>query len=138
MEQFQFQGNLPLFITPCCKEKTTDLGLIPAILRYTDPRISEIYSLSLSKPASFGILSGKYGLIFAEEPIPWYDEVLTLETWRPLTATIKKQLKQFQASEVLYFAKNHHLHQSWEPYYLAIQISCQALNLPYVFIEIPG
>lgn len=67
-----------MYITYCSRKKNTTPGFIPAIQRYDSERISGLYNKSLNDNVPFAILSGKYGLVTPEQPIPWYDHLLTL------------------------------------------------------------
>ena len=49
---------------------------LPAIERYTSERINGVAAAAKSAEAKFGILSGEYGLIAADHPLPYYDHLL--------------------------------------------------------------
>ena len=66
-----------LICTICSRDKDPAKGLLPAIRRYRSERIGRIYEKAKRAGAVFAILSGKFGLLPAEEPIPYYDKLLT-------------------------------------------------------------
>ena len=65
-----------LIATICCREKDRTEGLLPAIRRYRSDRIRKVHSLARKAGLSFAILSGQFGLIDGEEPIPYYDKLM--------------------------------------------------------------
>jgi len=65
-----------LICTICCREKDQAEGLLPALQRYRSSRIKTVSKLSRKAGWPFAILSGKYGLISADEPIPYYDRLM--------------------------------------------------------------
>lgn len=110
--------------TTCCKEKRTDPGLLPAILRYADKRIHyvEQESKKLSQPLL--ILSGKYGLIEAGTLISWYDKALLNEDVEKLTPLVAAQLTRYNASSILFYALPS-VQEGWLPYYEVMEHACQ-------------
>lgn len=127
---------MTLYITTCCQEKALDAEPIPAIERYLAPRIKQVYEESRLAGAMFGILSGKYGLIQASEPILWYDEVLTAPMLPIFTEMVKQQLADLRVSTVHLFAKDFHKFPDWQPYYQGLYLPCLSLGLTFVFREI--
>jgi hypothetical protein len=65
-----------LICTICCREKDRAEGLLPAVRRYRSDRIRKVHSLARKAGLPFAILSGKFGLIDGEEPIPYYDKLM--------------------------------------------------------------
>lgn len=119
------------FVTTCSKEKEIHAALLPALKRYTNARITQVYQRSLQQNAGFIILSGKFGLLLPHQPIPWYDEALTALKLPDLLPIITKQLQHWQPAGITFFAKNHLVFPDWEPYYHAIYMPCTQLNIPF-------
>ena len=67
---------MELFATYCSAEKDGAEGELPAIERYTSERINGVAAAAKSAEAKFGILSGEYGLIASDHPLPYYDHLL--------------------------------------------------------------
>ena len=65
-----------LFATYCSAEKDGASGDLPAIKRYTSDRILGVAAAARGAEARFGILSGQFGLISADHPLPYYDHLL--------------------------------------------------------------
>ena len=63
-------------LTTCSAEKRRDAGPLPAVQRYTHPRIARAAAAAAAAGHPLFILSGVFGLLDAHTPIPWYDHAL--------------------------------------------------------------
>lgn len=70
--------------------------MIPAIERYTSPRIAKSREFAESISADFFILSGKFGLLSPSEPIPWYDQLMSEDDVDEMSQRISKQLEIYR------------------------------------------
>ncbi len=68
-----------LVVTYCSRRKNAASGDLPAIERYESPRIRASSDRAAAMGADFRILSGTFGLLRAEDPIPYYDHLLQPE-----------------------------------------------------------
>ena len=68
--------------------KDPDKGLIPAYKRYVSLRIIPVQELAEKEDAHFCILSGKFGLVDWNQPLPWYDHLLIREEVNNLVSTV--------------------------------------------------
>jgi len=60
-------------ITICCREKDNRPEPLAAVERYRSERIQSLHRLSRQAGLPFLILSGRFGLIEPDAPIPYYD-----------------------------------------------------------------
>jgi len=122
--------------TICCKDKRGDPGLLPAIERYRSERIAFVHQESqrLGKPML--ILSGKYGLLRPEDPIPWYDQKLEMDAIPELVPVIGKQLKE-QGVTRLKFYCHPKTDKNWYPYHIALEQACQKreIKIDFQFVD---
>lgn len=65
-----------ILCTICCRKKDPAAGLLPALRRYRSNRIARAASLARAARMSLVILSGKFGPLWADAPIPDYDRLL--------------------------------------------------------------
>ena len=63
-------------LTTCSAEKRRDAHPIPAVHRYTHPRVEAAARAATTAGIPLFILSGRFGLLDAHTPIPWYDHAL--------------------------------------------------------------
>jgi hypothetical protein len=115
------------FIT-CCAEKREDEKLLPAKERYQSERVKYVVSESerLNVPLLF--LSGKYGVLDANDVIPWYDKALTEEDIKDLIPIVVAQLSDRDVTEITLFAMPRDT-TGWGPYYAVIERACEELNI---------
>ena len=114
--------------TICCKEKRTDKDFLPAIERYLSDRIAFVHqeSLRLGKPLL--ILSGKFGLLAPEDPIPWYDRKLTLAAVPEMIVLVSEQLKQRAVTRLTFYG-HPRTDPDWLPYHQVLEQACHARNV---------
>jgi tetratricopeptide (TPR) repeat protein len=113
-----------ILCTYCSYEKDRNPELISSIRRYKSTRISYVYELSIKMRTGFRILSGEYGLISADEKIPWYDHPLMREEVDALSKKIADQLRAAKISAVIYYTKDTKLNPVIQPYLTAIEAGC--------------
>jgi hypothetical protein len=114
--------------TTCCKEKRTDDGLLPAVQRYTDDRISYVAQESKRLSQPLLILSGKYGLIKAETPISWYDQALLDEDVEDMVPHVATQLTHHRAATILFYAEPS-IKDGWWPYHELLEQACRQADV---------
>ena len=83
-----------LLILSCSQRKRPDPGLLPAIERYDGPafRVLRKFQKTKSQLPHTLILSARYGLIPADQPIPDYDERMTMHRAIVLQPTVRSSL----------------------------------------------
>ncbi len=90
-----------LICTICSRDKDRQEGCLPAIKRYNSPRIDKVFSLAQEGGHAFAILSGKYGLLSPEDPIPYYDKLLKEEDVGEVGTRAAAYLKEGNFREVV-------------------------------------
>ncbi len=88
-----------LLILSCSQRKRPDAGLLPAIERYDGPQFQVLRKFVREYPVEARslntyILSAKFGLIPASEPIPDYDHKMTPERASKLNSQVLPDFKQ--------------------------------------------
>lgn len=116
-------------LTICSKEKRTDEKLLPAIERYLDPRIIQVFNISQDLDTGFLIFSGKYGILEPDELIPYYDQILLEDQVDSMVKKVLPQLEKLQVSELVVYGKNKETNLSWRPYYDVLRIACENLKI---------
>jgi hypothetical protein len=123
--------------TICCKDKRTDSGLLPAMDRYLSERIAFVYQESLRLRKPMLILSGKYGLLRPEDPIPWYDQKLVMEAVPKIIPIITAQLKEKGVIQITFYC-HPKTDKNWYPYHAVLEQACQKqdVEISYQFLEL--
>jgi hypothetical protein len=93
-----------LFATYCSADKDGAAGDLPAIERYISDRINGVYANAQTAQARFGILSGMYGLISADHPLPYYDHLLQTEQIDDMVRSVQSTLTEWGVTEVRWFS----------------------------------
>lgn len=118
---------MKLHVTYCSKNKDRTRKNLPAIERYQSERIDRVKTLSEEKDENFAILSGKYGLIEAQEEIPFYDELLRERNIPQLITGVKNFLKSNNVDKVIYHTKK--VENERKPYFKLVKNACEGLNI---------
>ena len=121
-------------LTTCCAQKRKDEGLLPARLRYQSPRVQSVLAESDRTNTPLLIFSGEFGILGADDPIPWYDKALTETDVEVMVPRVISQLQQRAVTAVSLFARPKET-PGWVPYYTVIEQACGALKIP-ISVEI--
>ena len=120
----------------CSRKKLETTAPVNAIDLYLSPNIRDVYEMSQRQGLDFRILSGKFGLLRAEQKIKTYDYLLTQDAVEELKERIKQQITSQGIEGVTFFAENRERHPNWVPYYDSIIQSCNELGINLELIEI--
>lgn len=118
--------------TICCKDKRIDPGLLPAIQRYVSERIAFVHQESLRLRKPMLILSGKYGLLSPETPIPWYDQKLEKDAVPALVPVIAEQLEKEGVTQITFYG-HPKTDKDWYPYHAALEQACKLQNIEILY-----
>ena len=124
------------FCTYCSASKSKESGNVPAIHRYQSSRIEKVYAAASQLELEFYILSGKFGLIPPQQPIPYYDHLLKPEEVHALTGLLAQQLHEYQITRLVYFTKPLASNRSLLPYHDSLVTACRQAVLPFFVVEL--
>ncbi|MDP8236219.1 MAG: hypothetical protein P9M08_07530 [Candidatus Erginobacter occultus] len=112
--------------TICCREKDRAEGLIPAVRRYRSRRIGRIAELAGEIGLELAILSGLYGLIDAEEPIPYYDRLMEEGDIARVTVVNREYLRRRKIDGVIFCLPDPAIDPHVKPYLKSMEASAAA------------
>jgi len=115
--------------TYCSAAKREDPGLLPALERYLDRRIHDLAARATVAGMSFLILSGEYGLLRPDEPIPWYDHLLRADEVEALAARMAGQLEALGVTELVHHTVEAAIDPLIIPYRDAITLACASAGV---------
>ena len=124
------------FCTTCSAAKREDPDPLPAIERYLDRRIREVESRAKAADAGFLILSGEYGLLKPEDPIPWYDHLLQPDEVAALIPRAEEQLRANETTSVYFFTIDPATDPYVQPYLDVITGACDRVGIELAIIPI--
>jgi hypothetical protein len=123
----------PTICTYCSAQKDLSTQLLPAVRRYLSERISRLH-----QAGPMLILSGEFGLISAEEPIPWYDHLLLTDEVDPMVAQVVAQLRQHHVSGISFHTADPEHVPAVRPYVTLITRACAQADVPLSLVILPG
>lgn len=130
--------DVPLYVTCCSAAKKPGEGLVPAAWRYDSRRIDAVLNLAVEKAVSFRILSGKFGLLAAGEPIPAYDHLLTPDEVDAHAERVADQLRGIAPVEVVCFTRDAATDPGAQPYRACCEEACRRAGVPCRVVELPA
>lgn len=126
---------MELVVTYCSGPKRRDRGPLPAVQRYLSERIEQ---LAASSGGRLRILSGEFGLLAADDPIPWYDHLLAAGEVDQLAVTVADQLLECEAASVLYHTADTEVFPRVGPYLLVMEKACRYAGIPLETVLLEG
>lgn len=127
--------------TTCAALKDTRPALLPAWQRYRSPRIAHLQQLAHARHLPFLILSGKLGLISAEESIPHYDHLLQLEEVPAMLPQVVAQLGAIGLAQLEFHHRPLEHDPLLAPYLDLLDQACAQAGVELVrveLLELPG
>ncbi|MBC8423054.1 hypothetical protein H8E07_02930 [bacterium] len=115
--------------TYCSRDKRDDPGELPAIERYLDRRIRDVATRAEAAGELFLILSGEYGLLRADDPIPWYDHLLVADEVADLASIVEDQLRTLGVTELVYYSVDLGVDPLVGPYRRVIAQACDGAGV---------
>ncbi len=109
---------MKLIATICSRRKRDDFGLLAAYERYIGDHVSQVMKMAEVEKLPFYILSGKYGLINSDQPIPYYDYYLEKESVDSLSKLVADQIMTANITEIDFYSEDK---DSWIPYVDTLQ-----------------
>jgi hypothetical protein len=113
-----------VLVTYCSRAKRRDDAKLPAWQRYLSERIVSLVARAREEGRGCLILSGKYGLIDAEEPVPYYDHLLVADEVEHLVEDVVGQLRRHGVEAVEYHTVNPDEVAEVRPYRALIHQAC--------------
>ena len=126
-----------LVCTICSRDKDRREGLLPAIERYNSPRIYKVFALAQERGHAFAILSGKYGLLAPETPIPYYDKLLKEADGEEAAAEATAYLKEGNFREVILLLPDPAVDPNVVPYIETMKRAGESIGVPVEVRSVP-
>jgi hypothetical protein len=134
-KQKLLEENMHVFCTYCSRDKSDEPNRIPAVQRYQSQRINRVYAAASQVGLEFFILSGEFGLLSAQQPIPWYDHLLLPKEVDELAARMAQQIQDRGISGVVYFTRSSTQDPNVQSYRDAMTAACKQASQPLFIIE---
>ncbi len=119
--------------TICSRQKNENAEMLPARTRYAGSHIRKVEVLASVEGKPFYILSGKYGLLHANELVPNYDYYLGLDAVPQLATLIASQLRNNRISKIKFYSEGK---QTWKVYENSMHRACLMSEVPIDIIAL--
>jgi len=120
------------YCTYCCKNKIQTLEKVPAIDLYISKRIKSVYQKSKEDNFGFIILSGKFGFLFPEDKIPYYDKLLVESEVQDLSLKLSDFIIKNNISEITFFYRDFSEDKNVINYYNAVKLACEISKIKFL------
>lgn len=121
--------------TCCSRRKVEDEDLLPALERYTSPRVAHVATESSRLGLPLLLFSGRFGLLDAGEKIPYYDDALTHEGVARLVPVVVRQIREKGVEALAFYARARST-PGWEPYHRALEAACEETGVRLEWREV--
>jgi hypothetical protein len=122
----------------CSADKDPDSGLLPAIERYRSERLRHLWHRGQALGVPLYILSGRFGLLAATDPIPWYDHLLPADEAEAVSRGVAGRLRELSVTDVEYHTADIALTPPIRPYLDAIRTACTEAGACLTVINLNG
>ncbi len=129
---------MKIICTYCSGAKREDGGLMPAVSRYLSQRIVDLGESADNQGLEFMILSGEYGLIDREYPLPFYDHLLQPWEVDKLSNKVASTLCMAGVKEVEYHTAAPELVSAVRPYLSVMEAACERASVALRVMILPG
>ena len=126
-----------LVCTICCREKDHSPGLLPASRRYLSDRIRRVYQLAREAGLGFVILSGRFGLISPDQPIPYYDQLLREDEAKEMSGRVADFLKKNEVKKIIFLLPDPELDPHVRPYLNSMKHGARKAGAALEVITLP-
>ena len=114
-----------IYCTYCSAEKNQSKSNISAIDLYKSTRIANVFESACASGINMVILSGKYGIIPAQQEIKPYDHFLIAEEVYTHSDLVANQMKGLGITELIFFTNRVENDSNLKPYHTCIKKACK-------------
>jgi hypothetical protein len=126
---------MKILCTYCSAEKQRVVGNFPAISRYISKRIDWVAKQAEKEDRPFFILSGKYGIIPATHPLPYYDHLLTQEEVSAHAKKVASQMREYSITRITFYTRSLQQDPNVAPYINCIMQAAENAKVDLVVEE---
>ena len=127
---------MTVLCTYCSSDKDDTAESMPAIQRYRSRRIKAVYTAAATLGLDMMILSGKYGLLNADDPLPWYDHLLEAAEIPEHTVLIAEQLREGRIEQMIFFTRSLTSDPNAAPYQECLRQAASRAGVAVIIVEI--
>lgn len=122
----------------CSAAKRLDEAPLPAIERYRSERLRALWREGAAAGAPLHILSGEFGLLAAQSPIPWYDHLLEPGEVAAMAGRVAARLREMRVTSVEYHTAAPAVAPDIVPYLEVMRAACADAGATLAVVELEG
>lgn len=122
----------------CSAAKSRDEAPLAAVQRYDSERLRALHRRGAAEGTPLHILSGRYGLLAADEPIPWYDHLLTAAEAPAMAEAVARSLRALGVAAVEYHTAAVSRVPQVGPYLAVMRAACAGAGVVLTVVELDG
>ncbi len=126
---------MKILATYCSALKNETVELVASHKRYKSNRIESIRIKAQNLAIPFFILSGKFGLIRSDQPIPYYDHLLVMAEVESHSKLVAEQIKEAGISKIEFFSRSIHEDPNIKAYLDCMKMACETNSIPLQIIH---
>ena len=123
------------YCTYCSADKHYSETLLPAIQLYNSVRINKVFEAAKKSTTPFLILSGKYGVVSANEKISYYDHLLKSSEIETHSDLISAQMMSMNITAIEFYMNSVKKDKNIYPYLDCITKACAKASIKLKIIE---
>ena len=123
-------------MTYCSDQKSEAPDLLSVASRYRSNRIRAVFGAAQGLGLGFMVLSGEFGLLTADDQIPYYDHLLVTEEVRGHSAKVAEQLTERGITDVVFFSNPASTDPLVVPYIDCMKVACEQAGVGFKLTEI--
>ncbi|MEK7068678.1 MAG: DUF6884 domain-containing protein [Patescibacteria group bacterium] len=113
---------MKIVCTICSRVKSEESVVLPAQERYLAPHIAQAKVFAEMLELPYYILSGKFGLVRADEPVPYYDHRLKEDEIDRVAGWVMSRIAQDKITHINFCAEQK---PTWAPYEEILRRACE-------------
>lgn len=125
---------MELAATICSRQKDPDVTMMPAHRRYLGAHVAYARARARDMGLPFFVLSGKFGLLRDDDPVPYYDYRLGMHDVEWLARIVVAQYGGLRVTHVWFW---HEAKESWGPYLKVMTTAAARTGAGLVLMPVP-
>jgi len=129
---------MKIFCTYCSKHKSNEELGLPALERYLDHRVDDLYGASTLLGYDFYILSGKFGLVHHSDSIPYYNHLLGDSEVEAHSELVQSQIINAGIKAITFFSVEPEIDPNVSNYIACIERAANAAGIDFSCVTLPA
>ena len=126
---------MKILATYCSAEKDERLDLLPAFQRYQSKRINLVMGKAQELGIPFMIISGQFGLIRFDHPLPYYDHLLRPDKVGDHAKFVAGHITKIKITEIEFYSRKIEHDPNLQAYHDCMRMACEIAQIELQIIH---